>query len=219
MIHAHAPLQRPWVVQVPLIWVCETPCSPPALGHVSALAAPHPPRGGWPHTRRVQVSECPRDSCGPAGGSGWGQSGPWGAVLPGPGRAPGGMGPHLAGWHQHHCCPAPLFSCLLQILVFYLCICLDDFFPQRSPNSPVTVWSDWWLSSSLPRSVLGIPLMHTLTRTFLSCRLLLFWTLCQCRAHQVLVTHQGTNHWNIPCRSEVAMGQSCYASVISMLLS
>lgn len=66
---------------------------------------------------------------------------------------------------------------------------------------------------------LGIPLMHTLTHTFLSCWLLLFWALCQGWAHQVLVTHQAISHRNIPWRSKVAMGQSCYASIISMLLS
>lgn len=132
MIHAHAPLQRPGLVQTPLIGACGTPC---------------PDVSGTPCSGRCECTGCPPSSQGwvtphPQGASlrmplwqlwvSWGQ---WlraeahgGAVLPGPGRAPAAMGPHLAGSHQHHCCPAPLFSYLLQILLFLLCICLDYFF-------------------------------------------------------------------------------------------
>lgn len=57
-----------------------------------------------------------------------------GDVLPGSSRAPGAMGPHLAGWYQRHCCPAPLFSCPLPIFVFHWCICLDDSRPTPPPR-------------------------------------------------------------------------------------
>lgn len=128
------------------------PACPPLLWRYECALWPHPPRGGWPHTLRVWVSECHHYGCEWARGSGWEQrQWPTGVTC-----CQAQAKPHLAGWHQHHCCPVSLISCLLRSFVFHLCICLNClFFSQSFLNSTVTVYLGWWLSSSLPRSVLG----------------------------------------------------------------
>ena len=211
----------------PLIWARGTPCLHPLLWEMWArrlppivpeAGDPTPPRCTSPNVPVMAVGEL--EAVGASRGSAHG-----GAVLPAPGRAARAMGLLLAGWH--HCCPASLFSRPLQILVFHLYICLEDFsFFSRGVSIPQLLFNQtddclslcqeqFW--ANVHSDNLGNPLMQTHTCTFLSCWLLLFWTLCQGWAHQV--THQATNCWNIPWRSEASTGQSCYASIISMLLS
>lgn len=145
------------------------------------------------------------------------------AVAGGTGRAPCVMGPHLKEWHQCHCFPAPFFAYHCFSVVYLLRLLFFSpsglLIPQLLFGWTYGVFLFTKISFGIAHSDnLGIPLTHTLTGLFLSCWLLGLWTPCQGWGHEELVTQQVINHQNIPWKSKVAMGQSCYASLISMLL-